>query len=228
MADSQSSHNHEPGDGHAPHPGTNEGAALSYRAKRSLALQELLVEKGIIGEGDIQRVVDAMGARSPADGARVVARAWVDPGFKERLLSDARSAVAELGYSLATDTELDVVENTERVHHLVVCTLCSCYPTSLLGPPPDWYKSLAYRSRAVVEPRTVTQEFGLILDDNVEVRVVDSTADLRYLVMPRRPAGTDDLSEEELAKLVTRDSMIGVTDPLSPDFVTTPSGLSGD
>ena len=225
MADNQTSHDHESGDGHAPHPGTNEGAALSYRAKRSLALQELLVEKGIIGEGDIQRVVDAMGARSPADGARVVARAWVDPGFRQRLLTDARSAMAELGYSLATDTELTVVENTKRVHYLVVCTLCSCYPTSLLGTPPDWYKSLAYRSRAVVEPRKVTQEFGLNLDDSVEVRVVDSTADLRYMVMPLRPAGTDDLSEEDLATLVTRDSMIGVTQPLSPEYVATPSGL---
>jgi nitrile hydratase len=144
------------------------------------------------------------------------------------LLTEARPAIAELGYGFATDMDLEVVENTERVHHLVVCTLCSCYPRSLLGSPPDWYKSVAYRSRAVVEPRKVTQEFGLTLDESVEVRVVDSTADLRYLVMPRRPAGTDDLSEEELAKLVTRDSMIGVTDPLSPESVTTPSGLPGD
>ena len=228
MADDRTSDNRESGDGHAPHPGTHEGSALSHLAKRSLALQELLVEKGIIGEGDVQRGVEEMDARSPADGARVVARAWVDPGFKQRLLTEARPAIAELGYGFATDMELEVVENTERVHHLVVCTLCSCYPRSLLGSPPDWYKSVAYRSRAVVEPRKVTQEFGLTLDDSVEVRVVDSTADLRYLVMPRRPAGTDDLSEEELAKLVTRDSMIGVTDPLSPESVTTLSGLSGD
>ena len=143
----------------------------------------------------------------------MVARAWVDPEFEARLLEDAPSALAELGYSLPeTTTRLAVVENTPQVHHLVVCTLCSCYPRMLLGRPPDWYKSLAYRSRAVVDPRGVMREFGLNLDNTIEVRVLDSTADLRYLVLPRRPRGTGDMSEPELAGLVTRDSMIGVTE----------------
>ncbi|MCH7746408.1 MAG: nitrile hydratase subunit alpha, partial [Chloroflexi bacterium] len=155
----------------------------------------------------------------PTDGARIVARAWVDPEFKARLVSDTRSAVAELGYVLAPESQLAVMENTASVHHIVVCTLCSCYPTSLLGPPPDWYKSFAYRSRAVSDPRGVMREFGLDLDENVEVRVVDSTADLRYVVLPERPAGTENMSEEELAKLVNRDSMIGVTKASSPEVV---------
>ena len=205
-------HGAEGGDGN--HPGTHGGPALSERAKRGLAIQELLVEKGVVSRGDIQSRADAMAERSPADGARVVARAWVDPGFKQRLLTDATAAVSELGYDISTT--LQALENTEDVHHLVVCTLCSCYPWALLGPPPDWYKSFAYRSRAVVEPRAVMEEFGLEVDKDVEVRVVDSTADLRYLVLPRRPAGTQDLGEEELAGLVTRDSMVGVGDAVSP------------
>jgi nitrile hydratase len=143
----------------------------------------------------------------------VVARAWTDGQFKARLLADPSGALTELGYLLPDATpQLAVVENTEDVHHLVSCTLCSCYPRMLLGRPPDWYKSLAYRSRAVTDPRGVMREFGLEMDDGVEVRVLDSTADLRYLVLPRRPAGTEGLTEEELAGLVARDSMIGVTD----------------
>jgi nitrile hydratase len=148
----------------------------------------------------------------------VVARAWTDPLFKARLLADPMSALKELGFSLPDTTpRLAVVENTQRVHHLVVCTLCSCYPRMLLGRPPDWYKSLAYRSRAVVDPRGVMREFGLELAEDVEVRVLDSTADLRYLVLPRRPAGTQGWSQAQLAALVTRDSMIGVTQPRSPE-----------
>jgi nitrile hydratase len=144
----------------------------------------------------------------------------VDPQFKARLLADSRAALAEVGYALPDTTpHLAVVENTHKVHYLVVCTLCSCYPRMLLGRPPDWYKSLAYRSRAVIDPRGVMREFGLELDDSIEVRVLDSTADLRYLVLPRRPAGTEQMSEEELAKLVTRDSMIGVNDALTPEPV---------
>ena len=211
------------GEGHVPHPGMKEDAALSERGKRLLAIQELLVEKGVIGQDEVRRGVEAMEARSPADGASVVARTWVDPEFKQRLLSDARAAVGEMGYSLTHDAELTVLENTDEVHHLVVCTLCSCYPTSLLGRPPDWYKSFAYRSRAVVDPRGVMSEFGLQLQDEVEVRVMDSTADLRYLVLPRRPAGTDGMDEEELAALVTRDSMIGVTHAHDPESVGSPA-----
>ena len=202
-----------------PHSDVHADTPLSESAKRVLAIQELLVEKGVLKKGDVERVADSMEARSPADGARVVARAWVDPEFKERLLDDPTAAVKELGYEIPHDPVLAVVENTEEVHHLVVCTLCSCYPTSLLGRPPDWYKSFAYRSRAVMEPRAVIREFGLELDQGVAVSVVDSTADLRYLVLPRRPARTEDMTEEELARLVTRDSMIGVDTPSSPERI---------
>ena len=202
----------------APHPGMAEDAELSYYARRAQAMEALLLERGICTLGEVQRMVDQTDARSPADGARVVARAWVDPGFKARLLADPKAALAELGYSLLGNVPtLVVVENQAEVHHLVVCTLCSCYPRALLGRPPDWYKSLAYRSRAVVDPRGVMREFGLELGQDVEVRVLDSTADMRYLVLPRRPAGTEGLSEAELAELVTRDSMIGVTEARSPE-----------
>ena len=201
------------------HEGIQPDTELSQPARRALAIYELLVQKGIIGPDEVRERAEMFRSRSPSDGAVVVAKAWTDPGFKQRLLDDARSAVYELGYTLTHDAELAVVENTESVHHLVVCTLCSCYPTSLLGPPPDWYKSFAYRQRAVVGPRSVVSEFGLELDDDMQVRVVDSTADLRYLVLPRRPKGTDGMSEEELAALVTRDSMIGVSEPLSPRAV---------
>jgi len=188
------------------------GPALGYYARRARAIEVLLVAKGICTPEEVQRTADEIDARSPADGARVVARAWVDPEFKARLLANATAAVAELGYTLAEPTpRLVAVENSEKVHHMVVCTLCSCYPRALLGRPPDWYKSLAYRSRAVVDPRGVLREFGLELSTHVEVRVLDSTADLRYLVVPRRPAGTEHLREEELTRLVTRDSMIGVS-----------------
>ena len=198
------------------HEGIQPDSELSLPARRALAIHELLVEKGIIAADEVRERTDAYRSRSPSDGAKVVAKAWTDPAFRKRLLDDARAAVYELGYTLTHDAELAVVENTSEVHHLVVCTLCSCYPTSLLGPPPDWYKSFAYRQRAVIGPRSVMREFGLELDDQVQVRVVDSTADLRYLVLPRRPAGTEGMAEEELAALVTRDSMIGVTEPLSP------------
>jgi nitrile hydratase len=155
-------------------------------------------------------------SRSPADGARLVARAWVDPAFRERMLADARAAALELGLDPGPAPVLVAVENTDRVHHMVVCTLCSCYPRGLLGPPPDWYKSLPYRSRAVSDPRGVLAEFGVTLDDDVELRVLDSTADIRYLVIPRRPAGSEGSSEDELAALVTRDAMIGVAQPAAP------------
>ncbi|MCY4367405.1 MAG: nitrile hydratase subunit alpha [Chloroflexi bacterium] len=213
---------HAPGNGHGghdheEHPGMAHDEELGYYAVRAKAMEALLVQKGICSPDEIQGMVDRLEARSPSDGARVVARAWADPAFKSLLLSDPEAALVQLGYSLPETTpKLDVVENTNELHHLVVCTLCSCYPRALLGRPPDWYKSLAYRSRAVVDPRGVISEFGLDLADDVEVRVLDSTADLRYLVLPRRPEGTEGMSEEELAGLVTRDSMIGVTDARSP------------
>ncbi|MCY4059235.1 MAG: nitrile hydratase subunit alpha [Gammaproteobacteria bacterium] len=198
------------------HPGLQHHVPLPGRAKRAIAIHRLLVSKNIVGPDEVRETIDRARRRTPADGARVVARAWTDPAFKARLMADARPAVFELGYRLSRDAELAVVENTDRLHHLVVCTLCSCYPTSLLGQPPDWYKSFAYRQRAVVEPRAVMREFGLHLGEDVVVRVVDSTADLRYLVLPRRPNGSEGMPEAELAELVTRDSMIGVGQARNP------------
>ena len=185
-------------------------------AARVRALEELLVEKGVLEREDIRRRIDWLVSRRPADGARLVARAWVDPDFKRRLLADAREAALEVGLDPGPSAVVVALENTERVHHMVVCTLCSCYPKALLGPPPDWYKSLPYRSRAVSDPRGVLREFGVELDDGVQVRVVDSTADIRYVVVPRRPDDTDSLDEDELAAIVTRDSMIGVALPVAP------------
>jgi nitrile hydratase len=179
-------------------------------ATRVRELADTLVEKGLVTREELQRRMDWLVSRSPADGARLVARAWVDPEFKERLLDDALEAANELGLDPGPSAKVVALENTDDVHHMVVCTLCSCYPKALLGPPPDWYKSLPYRSRAVSDPRGVLREFGVELGDAIEVRVVDSTADIRYLVIPRRPAGTEDMSEEELASLVTRGSRIGV------------------
>jgi nitrile hydratase subunit alpha len=196
---------------HAPITSGDEPAA----AARARALEELLVEKGVVRREDVRRNIDWLVSRTPADGARVVARAWADPDFKERLLVDARAAALELGLDPGA-TPVVAVENTQAMHHIVVCTLCSCYPRALLGPPPDWYKSLPYRSRAVADPRGVLAEFGLELEDDVAVRVLDSTADMRYLVIPRRPAGSEGMSEEELASLVTRDAMIGVAQPVAP------------
>ena len=200
-------HHHD----HAHEPVTDDGE--SPVAARARALGQLLVEKEVISQEDVRARIDWLVSRTPADGARLVARAWVDPEFKQRLLADARTAALELGLDPGPSPMVMGVENTESVHHMVVCTLCSCYPKALLGPPPDWYKSLPYRSRAVSEPRAVLAEFGVTLDDGVEVRVLDSTADLRYIVIPRRPAGTEGMSEDELATLVTRDSMIGVAQP---------------
>lgn len=208
-------HNHD----HS-HPGMAADAEPGYYARRAQAIESLLVEKGICTTAEVQEMVERIEARSPADGARVVARAWIDPEYKARLLAAPAAALAELGYALPDTTpQLAVVENTATVHHLVVCTLCSCYPRALLGRPPDWYKSLAYRSRAVSDPRGVMREFGLDLPDSVPVKVLDSTADLRYLVLPLRPAGTEGWSEPELATLVTRDSMIGVTAARQPAAV---------
>jgi nitrile hydratase len=203
-----SDHDHD----HAPLSNGDEPAA----AVRVRALEELLVEKGVLRPEEIRAGIDWLVSRTPADGARLVARAWVDPEFKRRLLTDARAAALELGLDPGPSPVVVAVENTEAVHHVIVCTLCSCYPRALLGPPPAWYKSLPYRSRAVSDPRGVLAEFGLQVGDDVDLRVVDSTADIRYLVIPRRPPETDGLSEEQLAALVTRDSMIGVAEPSAP------------
>ena len=186
-------------------------------ALRVRALESILVEKEMIDPADLDAVVDAYENRiGPRNGAQIVARAWTDPEYRARLLADGTAAIAEFGFTGAQGEHMVVVENTPEVHNLVVCTLCSCYPWPTLGLPPVWYKSAAYRSRAVIEPRAVLRDFGTELPDDVEVRVWDSTAEIRYLVLPERPAGTQDLGEEALAELVSRDSMIGVARVAAP------------
>ena len=187
---------------------------LSEQARRVYAIRELLLEKGVLTEDDIRTQLEYQEARTPANGARLVARAWTDPAFKQRLIDDPKAACAELGIDATSLNEFVVLENSDQVRNMVVCTLCSCYPRPILGRPPDWYKSLNYRQRSVSDPRGVLHEFGTDVPEDVEVRVHDSTADIRYLVLPVRPEGTEGWSEEDLAKLVTRDSLIGVTDPL--------------
>ncbi len=186
----------------------------SYFQLMEVSLRELLVEKGLLTEEQIAATVEDMRQRSPERGARVVARAWVSNAFREKLLEDGTKACESLGLDVPA-LKLVVVENTPGVHNMIVCTLCSCYPRMLLGIPPDWYKSRNYRSRAVREPRAVLSEFGLFLDEKIIIRVHDSTADMRYLVLPMRPAGTEGWSEERLASIVTRDCMIGVAVPKS-------------
>ncbi len=188
---------------------------LSHAAKRIYAIRELLVEKGVITEKDIQCQIEYQEARTPANGAKLVARAWTDAAFKARFIADPKAACAEMGIDATAINEFVVLENNERVRHMVVCTLCSCYPRPILGRPPDWYKSFNYRQRSVADPRGVMREFGLELSGDVEVRVHDSTADIRYIVLPMRPAGTEGWSTADLEKLVTRDSMIGVMDALA-------------
>ena len=179
-------------------------------ALRVMALESLLVEKGLVDPAALDALIDTYEHKvGPRNGARVVARAWVDPEYKRRLLDNATGSIAELGYTGRAGDHMIVVENTPERHNLVVCTLCSCYPWTVLGLPPVWYKSAPYRSRAVIDPRGVLREFGLEIDEEVEIRVWDSTAEVRYLVLPERPAGTDHLTEEQLAGLVTRDAMIG-------------------
>src|SRR5438067_2149909 len=194
--------------------GNGHHAEHSQISLRARALESLLIEKGLTSSERVDRVISMYEQDiGPRNGAKVVARAWVDPAYKARLLADGTSAIEELGFG---GVLLAVVENTPTIHNLVVCTLCSCYPGALLGLPPVWYKSFAYRSRAVIEPRAVMRELGLELDDSVEVRVWDSSSELRYLVLPERPAGTEGLSEEELADLVTRDAMIGAAKVQTP------------
>jgi nitrile hydratase alpha subunit len=202
-------HTHDGPDPHAPRPDHDD--TMTHHKMLEIAVRELLIEKGILTADEIREAIERMDARGPHLGAKLVARAWVDPAFKQRLLEDGGAAAEEAGVQMDTPTRLIVVENTPAVHNLVVCTLCSCYPRMVLGIPPDWYKSRAYRSRAVHEPRAVLAEFGTKLPDSVAVRVHDSNADLRYLVLPMRPQGTENLDEGALAALVTRDAMIGVT-----------------
>lgn len=203
-------------EGRAPHPHRpdKDGPLTRWQAME-IAVRELLIEKGAMTAAEIADQIQKMDARGTHLGAQVVARAWVDPAFKAALLADGTAACESLGIEVAP-MKLLVVENTPSVHNMIVCTLCSCYPRFLLGPPPDWYKERAYRSRAVSEPRRVLAEFGVSLPEGVALRVHDSTADMRYLVLPTRPEGTEDWSEERLASLVTRDSMIGVGLPREP------------
>ena len=207
---SDTHHDHD----HAPPP--DQDGPLTYYQTMEVAVRELLIEKGVVTADEVRAQIENMDSRSPALGARVVARAWSDPAFKERLLADGSAACEELGVAMAP-TRLVVVEDEEKVHNVIVCTLCSCYPRNLLGLPPDWYKARAYRSRVVREPRAVLREFGTELPDDWRIRVHDSTADMRYMVLPRRPEGTEGWSEAQLAALVTRDCMIGVAVPEIPD-----------
>ncbi|MBS9718582.1 nitrile hydratase subunit alpha [Pseudohalocynthiibacter aestuariivivens] len=199
-------HDHLSPSGHPYRKDNDE--PLTYWQCMEIAMRELLIEKGVTTATEIASQIDTMDARSPANGAAVVARAWVDPAFKARLLENASRASREMGFDIGT-LRLIALENTEDIHNVVVCTLCSCYPRNLLGLPPDWYKTRAYRSRVVKEPRKVLAEFGLELPAETTVRVHDSTADMRYIVIPVRPDGTENMTEEELAELVSRDSMIG-------------------
>lgn len=212
--DHDHSHDHD----HEPHPYQPdiEDAPYTERMVMAQAVEELLIEKGIFTADQMRAQIESVDARSPAMGAQVIARAWTDPEFKARLLKDANAAAGELGID-AGHIPIRAVENTDDVHNVIVCTLCSCYPRLLIGLPPDWYKSRAYRSRTIKEPRKVLSEFGTELPDEMEVRVHDSTADLRYMVLPRRPDGTGGWDEEALQDLITRDSMIGVSLPKPPD-----------
>jgi len=205
------SHDHDRDHDHDhPHAEIGQSGRPGYYEIMETAVRELLVERQLIGPEEIRRQIELLDSRTLALGAKVVARAWVDSAFKARLLADGRKACEELGISFYDDTQLIVLENTDKIHNLIVCTLCSCYPRPVLGLPPDWYKLKPYRSRAVSEPRAVLAEFGTVIPDDVEIRVSDSTAMVRYLVLPRRPDGTENYNEEQLAALVTRDTMIGV------------------
>lgn len=210
-------HPHDHDHAHQPHPFQPdlEEQPLTHYQVMTQAVGDLLIEKGVFSAEELRAMLEAIDAKSPAAGARMVARAWVDADFKARMLEDVNKAAAELGID-AGGIPIRAVENTGEVHNVIVCTLCSCYPRMLIGLPPDWYKSRSYRSRTVREPRKVLAEFGTTIPGDVEVRVHDSTADLRYMVLPARPAGTEGWDEEALADLVSRDCMIGVTLPKSP------------
>ncbi|WP_282609921.1 nitrile hydratase subunit alpha [Pelagibius sp. Alg239-R121] len=206
-------HAHDHSHRHPFQPDLEDGG-YSYYQVMTEAVAELLLEKAVITSEELRKTVESIDSKSPAFGARMVARAWVDPDFKARMLDDVIAAADELGID-AGGIPIKAIENTDRVHNVIVCTLCSCYPRLLIGLPPDWYKARAYRSRVVREPRAVLEEFGTSIPDDMEVRVHDSTADLRYMVLPARPKGTEALDEEALAALVTRDCMIGTAVPKS-------------
>lgn len=199
---------HEHGHDHARTFQPDHPEPTTYAARVGLALREMMLEAGYYTAEEEQAVIAAMQGAAPENGAKIVARAWADPDYRQRLLADGASGIRELGFELEP-YEFTVMENTDRVHNVIVCTLCSCYPRALLGMSPAWYRSKSYRSRVVREPRAVLAEFGVVLDNDIEVRVHDSTAELRYMVLPQRPPGTDGWSEEDLAALVTRDSLIG-------------------
>ncbi len=202
-------HDHDHHDHEHPHAAIEDHDTFTEYHLLEQALRELLIETGVLSAADVQRQIENQESRTPAMGSRVIAKAWTDPGFREQLLSDPKPAITALGIDVSNTPELRVLENGEGVHHVVVCTLCSCYPRMILGIPPAWYKSREYRARVVREPRAVLEEFGVALPASTEIRVVDSTADLRYLVIPERPAGTEAMDEASLAALVSRDSMIG-------------------
>ena len=206
---------------HGHENGHSHGENAEYYSKRAQAMQALLIEKGVCTLDDILTMADKIDSRSPEDGAKILAHAWVDSDYKKRLLANAEAAFLELGYDLPeTSPKITVLENTDDVHNMAVCTLCSCFPRAIIGRPPAWYKELSYRSKVVVDPRGVLQEFGTVLDEAVQVRVIDSSADYRYLILPNRPAGTENMTEEELATLITQESMIGVGLALSPESVS--------
>jgi nitrile hydratase len=205
-------HDHDHNDEHTHPTQEDDDLTLTSGEAKFIALREMLIEKGIITGEEVRKRLEFNDSATPHQGARMVARAWVDPEYKTRMLADGKKAAIELGIDVV-EAEIMVIENTVNIHNLVVCTLCSCYPRSLLGEPPAWYVSKAYRSRAVREPRAVMQEFGLTFPRNVEVRVHDSNADLRYLILPMRPAGTQQLTENELANLVSRDCLVGMALP---------------
>ncbi len=214
MSDHHHHHDAPPSPYHSSQRSEQDNHRLTERVDK---IEALLIEKGLVTKEAVEKLADIYeNDLGPMNGARVVARAWVDPDFKARLLDNATAAIAELGYGGLQGEHMVVVENTPKVHNAVVCTLCSCYPWPVLGLPPTWYKEPAYRSRIVADPRSVLAEFGTQLDDDVEVRVWDSSAEIRYLVLPERPANTENLSESELAELVERDSMIGVTKVSAP------------
>jgi len=206
-----STHTHD--DHHRP---VDADAPVGYYEVMETAVRELLIGKKLIGPEEIRRQIEVLDSRTPALGAQVVVKAWLDPKFRARLLTDGRAACEELGISFYDDTRLIVLENTDKVHNLIVCTLCSCYPRPVLGLPPDWYKLKPFRARAVIEPRAVLAEFGTHIPDDIEIRVSDSTAMVRYLVLPLRPEGTEAYTEAQLAALVTRDTMIGVVQATIP------------
>ncbi len=212
--DHDHSHDHEHGEPHAPRRDHDAGPATLYEVLER-AMRELLIEKGVFTAQEIAAQIDLMDSRSPSLGAKVIAKAWTDPAFKTALLADTRGALAQLDIDIGQLAEFRVIENQPGIHNVVVCTLCSCYPKMLLGVPPAWYKSLAYRSRTVSQPRDVLAEFGLAIPLSTEVRVHDSTADLRYIVLPERPSGTDDWTAAALEQIITRDCMIGTAVPVA-------------